>query len=160
MVPLKDWIQKYAEADFNRLSWLASIVTIVLMGMMWWTFWESCNPVPQEMMYLLWVTLAVYVPPKEAARWKNKKGLMKKRYGQVFAYLWFFSLIVMSFLEWKNPGRFQIPEGMGETVIGVMVIFGASTFSRKLYKYRKCTENAKVTEKPAEKPTETKDAAP
>lgn len=138
MGPLRDLLHRYTEADLDKLSWMAFAISVIHLTLMWWTFIEQCNPVPEEFTYLLWVTLAVYAAPKEAVRWQTKGHPTKKRLGQVFVPIWFVSLCVMGFFEWKNPLEQQIPEGMKETVVGVLIIFGASIVSGKVHKYRRC----------------------
>lgn len=136
MNPLIEFLQKKSEARLGHLSFLALVVTIAHMTMMWWTFMEGkgAHPVPEPMMWLLWAVLIIYAAPKEVHRWQNPKGHRGKRPGQIFAMLWAFSLMVMSYVTWRDPSGYAVPEYMMETTVGALAIFGVSIVSKEAHR--------------------------
>lgn len=156
MNPLLEFLQKKSEARLGHLSFLALIVTLAHMTMMWWTFLEGrgANPVPEAMMWLLWSVLIVYAAPKEVHRWQNPKGHKSKRAGQLFAMIWAFSLMIMSFITWRDPVGYAVPEYMMETTVGALAIFGVSIVSKEAYR---CAKNEDCDEEEDEKASEDAD---
>ena len=144
MSALRRLLLDQTEAKIDRLSDIAFIVTLADMVFMWWTFIESGRvpegerptQVPMAMMYLLWGSLIVYVAPKEVDRWQKPRTYRSQRVGQVFIYLWVLTVIAMAIVYKLTGGQYKLPDDLGPTVAGVLVIFSGSTVSRALHASR------------------------
>ena len=163
MGPLKRYILSKADASLDRLSTLALVVTLADMTMMWFAFaWsrgrspDEIYPVPEAMMYLLWMTLVVYVAPKEVTRWKHPKGYKSKRYGQVFGVIWAISLLSMGMAQFFTEGYYLVPKGMWPTTLGALTIFVVSGISKSMHECKNgnCDPEDAGEEPGSEKPTE------
>lgn len=141
----------------DKLSGLAGAVSIVTFALMWIAFIvnrgkdpETIYPIPMIIIMLHLGTLLVYVPLKEALRWKQQDHhrSVGKRIGEVFIPLWVISLLLMGAMQFFSEGYFNAPQGMLETTLGALTIGGVSSISKGLHDCKNgvCPEDGNADE--------------
>ncbi len=129
----------------NRLLFaICSIYSLVHLGLMLDAFLSARDHVAYALIVLHGMLLALYVGPKEAGRWFKGHG-SSSRPGEALVFLWIAALAFMGIMNHFAP-RYEIPEGMLDTVLTLGVILFGSEMSKLIYGWRRppCPENEKT----------------
>ncbi len=133
-------------------SWCLSLLHL---GLMWHSHLGSRPAPPYSFVAIHLAFVGVlYAIPKEHDRWQNNGSARKplNRAGHLLVILWLSSAVAMTLVQhfaWlANSG---LPDGMAETTIGLLLIFGATDLSKRRYtaKNAPCPHAEESRETPA-----------
>jgi hypothetical protein len=125
---------------------LCSTFSLVHLSLMLDAFLSARIHVAYALIVLHGMLLALYVGPKEAARW-FKGPRSSSRPGEALVFLWIAALTVMGVVNHFMP-QYPIPEGMLDTVLTLGIILIGTEMSKLIYGWRRppCPEAPTSTE--------------
>lgn len=119
----------------DLLFWFLVVWSLIQYSMCWIEFAKLDHfKVPSEMPYGYLVILGMYALRKEAKRWLEQE--QKKRKGEVFFYIWWYSLLGMLVIEFYTHDNYSVPKRMLETCISISIPFVITAISKLLHQAR------------------------
>ena len=125
---------------------ICSVFSLIHLSLMVDAFLSARIQVAYALIVLHGMLLALYVGPKETARW-FKGPSSSSRPGEALVFLWIAALTFMGIINHFMP-QYQIPDGMLDTVFTLGIILIGTEMSKLIYGWRRppCPEAAAAPE--------------